>query len=125
MPRPRAYTIAAILQLVVCGSIVALTLPNLTHGPEQALEGSSRYVDVIAFSTGLVGLVGVYGVWRNMRWGKVLTLAIDAIAVLLFVPPLFILPPLGKLVSAAYILIFGLIIVLLLWRTPAPAMAKT
>ena len=120
MNRPKTYTVAAILQLLISGIIVVLAFPILFQGAaavEQAGdEPAPFFFIVIAFSLGLLGLVSAYGVWRNQKWGVVLTIALRAVAALLALPGILFAPTLElKLFPTFEVAISIAIIVLLLW----------
>jgi hypothetical protein len=122
MLRSKPVTIAAILQFVFSLFAVVSTLPNLAHGatPEGG-DVAGFVVTLLAFTAGVLGLVGAYGAWRNTKNGKVLAIVMNVVFVLLFLGGILFASPGVKLVSGALLLIPLLGIFLLLYRTSKPA----
>src|SRR5260221_724558 len=104
MNRSKPTTVAAILQFVLCASNIVLTLPDLAKGASTQSGGLAGYmVTVLNFAIGIVGVVTVYGIWKNMKWGKILAIAVDAVGVLLLVPAVMFVPPVGKVLAGGFI----------------------
>jgi len=119
MNRTQQTTVAAILQFVLCASNIVLALPDLAKGASPQSGGPSGYmVTVFNFAIHVIGVVAVYGIWKNMKWGKNLAIAVDAISALLLLPAVIFVPLVEKVLAGALILWNILIIVLLLWRAP-------
>jgi len=118
MNRPKTYTVAAILQLLISLFAVVYAIPLVFQGAaavDQAGDQPPFFIIVLAFSIGLLGVVSAYGVWRNQKWGVVLTIVLRAVDALSALPglsaptlALTILASVGVAISIA-------IIVLLLW----------
>jgi len=120
MNRPKTYTVAAILQLLISGIIVVFAFPMLFQGPaavEQAGDEPAPYfVIVLAFSLGLLGLVSAYGVWRNQKWGVVLTIALRAVDALLALPGILFGPTLALKLFPTFEVAISIAIIVLLLR---------
>jgi uncharacterized membrane protein (DUF2068 family) len=122
MNRPKTYTIAAILQWLISSLAIIGTIPFLAQGPNAA-EAPPFFVVVLAFAAGVLGLVSAYGVWRNQKWGVILTILLRALDGLAAVPGIFFAPSTFLWVSAMIGTVVSLvIIVLLLW--PKPRLAR-
>src|SRR5205823_9736922 len=119
MNRPKTYTVAAILQLLISLASVVWSFPILFQGAaavEQSGDQPPFFIIVLAFSLGLLGLVSAYGVWRNQKWGVVLTIALRAIDALSALPGVASAPTLELTILASVgVVISVAIIVLLLW----------
>jgi uncharacterized membrane protein (DUF2068 family) len=91
-------------------------------GPNAA-EAPPFFVVVLAFAARALGLVSAYGVWRNQKWGVILTILLRALDGLAAVPSIFFAPSTYLWVSAMIGTVVSLvIIVLLLW--PKPRLAQ-
>ena len=126
MNRPRTYTIAAILQILFSAFGVVASLPSLAEGArqvDQAAEGPPYIIIVMGVLAGTLGLVSAYGVWRNQKWGLILTLVLSVINCLSALPGILFAPTVGvRLLALTGVVIPIIIICLLLWpktkRTP-------
>ena len=120
MNRPKTYTVAAILQLLISLLAVVWTFPILFQGSaavEQAgNEPAPFFIIVLAFSLGLLGLVSAYGVWRNQKWGVVLTIALRTVAALLALPGTLLAPALQLRIFPAFEVAISIAIIVLLLR---------
>lgn len=118
MNRPITYTVAAILQLLISLLAVVYAFPILFQGAaavEQSGDTPPFFIILLAFSLGLVGLVSAYGVWRNQKWGVILTILLRAVDTLSALPGLT-MPSLElKILASVGVTISVVIIVLLLW----------
>ena len=127
MNRPKTYTVAAILQLLISLASVVWSFPILFQGAaavEQAGDQPPFFIIVLAFSIGLLGLVSAYGVWRNQKWGVILTIALRAVDTLSALPGLTVPSLELKILASVGVAISIVIIVLLLWpksRLTTPA----
>lgn len=125
MNRPKTYTIAVILQLLLSvsnipGSISFLALGNAG----SAAAGPPFAVELVIFTTAVLGLPAAYGIWHNQRWGIILCIVLGILTGLVCLPGLLFAPSLfGQLASAADVILVVAIIVLLLWPRPALASA--
>jgi len=118
MQRPKTYTIAAILQLLISLFAIVLTIPELAQG-STAADAPPYFVVLLAFAAGILGLVSAYGVWQNQKWGVILTIVLRAVDGLAALPGILFAPTTFLWLSAiAGVLISALIIVLLLWPKP-------
>ena len=120
MNRPKTYTVAAILQLLISLFAVVFALPLVFQGAvavEQAGEMPPYFVIVLAFSLGLLGIVSAYGVWRNQKWGVILTIVLRAVDTLSALPGLTVPSLELKIMASVGVATSVVIIVLLLWPT--------
>lgn len=122
MKRPKTYTIAAVLQLLISAYGIVGALPYLARGVDnisQSADAPPYVVLILAFIISVLGLVSAYGVWRNYKWGVILTIMlriVDGIAALpgvLFAPTTFL-----WVASSINVVVSAAIIILLLWRGP-------
>ncbi len=124
MNRPKTYTIAVILQLVLSLSSIILTIPFLAQGAAGPSSGPPFAVELVLFATAILGLPAAYGVWHNQRWGAILAIILGILTGLVCLPGLLFAPGLvGALASASTVVLVMAIIVLLLWPRPALASA--
>ena len=118
MNRPMTYTVAAILQLLISLAAVVFTIPIIFQGAataDQSGETPPFFIMVLAFSLGVLGLVSAYGIWRNQKWGVILTIALRAIDALSALPGLTVPALELKIAASVGVAISIIIIVLLLW----------
>jgi hypothetical protein len=131
MNRPRTYTIAAILQFLSSAFAVVASIPGLAQGAtsfNQTTSGPPYVVVLIGTLVGAMGIVSAYGVWRNQKWGIILTLMLCVINGLLTMPGILFAPSAGVKLFAASGVVFQIIIIaLLLWPRPTlvPASNQT
>jgi len=127
MNRPKTYTIAAILQLLFSAYGVVASIPFLAQGAtvfNQTAAGPPYIVIVIGTLAGAMGVISAYGVWRNQKWGIILTLILSVINGLSALPGILLAPTVGvKLLAAMGVVLAIIISALLLWPKPnlAPA----
>ena len=125
MSRSKSVTIAAILQFAFSAFAVITTLPNLARGATpEAGEIFGFVVTLVTFTAGVLGLVGAYGAWRNTKNGKILSIVMNVVFVLLFLGGVLFASPGGKLIAGALLLIPLLGVFLLLYRASNPLSAK-
>ena len=127
MTRSKPITIAALWLFlsnalsIVAGVPLLLTRGSDTLGPEFGTP--PYFVFVVSLVLSSIGLVAAYGAWKNQRWGKILSIIVLVLNVLLALPGIFLAPTMNlQLFATSGIAINIVIIVLLLWRTPKPAM---
>ena len=122
MNRPKTYTIAAIIQLLISLFSVFASFPALIQGAEaveRAGNSAPYFIYLLGFGLGLLGLVSAYGVWRNQRWGVILTILLRTIDGLFALPGLLFAPTVMlKIAASAGVLIAIVVIALLLWPKP-------
>ncbi len=124
MNRPRTYTIAVILQLLLSVSSIPGSISFLARGDAGFSSGPPFAVELVIFATAILGLPAAYGVWHNQRWGVILSIVLGILTGLVCLPGLLFAPSLfGQLASAADVVLDVAIIVLLLWPRPALASA--
>ena len=127
MNRPKTYTVAAILQFLVSVFSVISSVPLLVQGAtavEQAGDSPPFFIAILGFGIGLLGLVSAYGVWRNQKWGVILTILLRAVDGLSALPGILFAPTVGlKIMASLGVLLAIVVIALLLWPKPklAPA----
>ncbi len=125
MKRSMSVTIAAIL--LFAGSLynAVQSVPLLAQG--TATDGDMTKppfaVTLIVFTISIFGVVASYGIWKNVKWGKVLGLVVSALNILYTLIPLMVAPLPIKLVAAGIIAVYVLIMVLLLRRQSQPVIA--
>jgi uncharacterized membrane protein (DUF2068 family) len=119
MNRPRSYTIAAVLQLLISIFAIVLFVPALALGSDSAADAPPFALALAAFAAGVLGLLSAYGVWRNQKWGVVLTIVIRALDGLAALPGILFAPtPFMWASSVVFIVASVAIIGLLLWPKP-------
>lgn len=124
MNRPMTYTVAAVLQFVVSVLAVAWGARDLMPGGTPVEELPPYPVLLAAFAFGAIGLVSAYGVWRNQRWGVILTILVRALDGLLAAPGILFAPTQSmKFMASSGVLLSIVIIALLLWPRLRPATA--
>src|SRR5205823_13255412 len=119
MNRPKTYTVAAILQLLISLASVVWSFPILFQGAaavEQSGDQPPFFIIVISFGLGLLGLVSAYGVWRNQKWGVIPTIVLSALNAVSALPATFGAPTVQlQIFVSVGASISVVIIVLLLW----------
>lgn len=130
MTRPRNFTIAAVLQALMSMLAIVLAIPLLAAGQaatDQASASPPFIIMLLAFGTGVLGLVSAYGVWKVQKWGVILTIILRAIDALSAAPGLLFAPDMTwRLMAITGIALSILVIALLLWPQPkgAPAASR-
>lgn len=124
LTRPMALKIAAVLSFLMNAYSLVNSLPLLAQGAAAADQspGSPPYIVIlIAVLTAVVGIVGVYGTWKQQRWGIVLTIVANLVNGLSAAPGILFAPQPGLMIlSTVTLIITILIIVLCLWRERKP-----
>ena len=121
MNRTKQTTIAAILQFLLSAFGIVASIPFLVQGA-AGTEAPPFFVIVLAFIFAVLGMASAYGVWKNQKWGKILTIVLRAVDSLLAVPGVFSAPtPFLWMAATISVGVSIIIIVLLLWRAPRPA----
>jgi len=122
MTRSTGVTVAAILQLLMSlfGVIVSLTaLPAAANATAQDPEGPPYIVLMLALILSVLGLVAAYGLWKNQRWAKILTIVVRTVDSLSALPGLLFAPTIEwRLAAVVGVSLSILIIALLLRREP-------
>ena len=122
MNRPKTYTVAAILQFLVSVFSVVASFPVLMLGVnavDQAGDSPPFLIVMLTFSIGLLGLVSAYGVWRNQKWGVILTIILRAVDGLSALPGLLYAPTIGLTIAASIGVVLAIVVIaLLLWPKP-------
>ena len=121
MNRPWTYTLAAILQFVLSLLAIGVALSTLPQGAAalNSVEGPGYAFIVMALITGVAGLFAAFGVWKNQKWGVILTIVLRALDGLLALPGLIFAQPLpGKLMALSGVVLAIVVIALLLWPRP-------
>ena len=118
MNRPTNYTIAALLQLFVSAFAIITSFKDMQPGSEM-MEAIPLPVLILAVIAGALGLVSVYGIWNNQRWGVILAIATRAVDGLLAAPGILFAPTTEiKMMAGTGVVLSVIIIVLLLWPRP-------
>ncbi len=123
MHRTKQTTVAAVLLLIYSALGAALEVPNLARGANTGPDEAPFAMTLFSFALNLSGVFAAYGLWGNMKWGKVLSVALQSVAILYSLVPLLVAPPPLKLMAGIGIAISVAIIALVLWRSPRPATA--
>lgn len=124
MNRPKTYTIAAVLQLLLSIASIFGSIPFLARGDAGSSSGPPFAVELIIFAASILGLPSAYGVWRNQKWGVILSIVSGILVGLVSLPGVLFAPvPVGQLASAIDVVFVVAIIVLLLWPKPKLASA--
>lgn len=127
MQRPTRITIAAILQFAVSVYTTVAVIPFLMMGAASfnTNEGPPYAIILVGVISGVAGIVAAYGLWKNQRWGKILTVVLRAVDGLAALPGVFFAPSIGWQASAiGGVAVSILIIVLVLWPAPSEAVAQ-
>ncbi|KPV51022.1 hypothetical protein SE17_23595 [Kouleothrix aurantiaca] len=123
--RPRTYTIAAIIHLVASLLDAGIALSLLPQGAAtlDSVDGPGYVFTIIGLILGLAGIFSAFGVWRNQKWGVILTIILRTFAGLTALPGLFFAEgTLGWKIAAWWTVLSAIVIIaLLLWPTPKPA----
>lgn len=123
MNRPKTYTIAAVVQFVVSALMIVTGVAAFIPGSSMA-DGIPLPVQLLGFALGAIGLVSAYGVWRNQRWGVVLTIIVRALDGISAAPGILFAPtPTTKAMASLGVVLAIAVIALLLWPKPRPATA--
>jgi hypothetical protein len=123
--RPKTYTIAAILWFLSSAAGVVVSIPALSQGAtafNQTTIGPPYVVVLVGMLLNAMGLVSAYGVWRNQKWGVILTIILSALNGLLGAPGILFAPVIWVRVFAGSGVVFMIMIIaLLLWPKPKSA----
>lgn len=124
MNRPKTYTIAAILQCLFSLYAIFNSIPLLARG--DTAPAPPFFVVVIGFALSVLGIISAYGVWRNDKWGVVLTIIVRALDGLGALPGLLFAPTLALQISAWVSVLIAIVIIgLLLWPKPKAVQAAS
>ena len=125
MNRPKTYTAAAIVQFLLSAFNGVLSIPFLMRGSATS-DAPPFFVALVLFATAILGFISAYGIWRNQKWGVLVTIGLCIVTGLVNLPGLLFAPGLvGKLVTLASLIPAIAIIVLLLWPKPAATTGQT
>ena len=125
MPRSKSVTIAAFLLFAYSLLNAVITVPDLARGTANDADPNVApfAMSLFAFTLSIFGLGAAFGVWRNMKWGKVLALVVLAIDIIYSLLPILVAPFPMKILGAVGVIIDAVIIVLLLKRASQPALS--
>jgi hypothetical protein len=116
--RPKTYTIAAILGFLFSAFNGVVSVPFLMRGATTS-DAPPFFVELVLFATAILGILSVYGVWRNQKWGVLLLIIVCIVTGLVNLPGLLFAPSVvGKLASLASLMPAIVVIALLLWPKP-------
>ena len=93
---------------------VALCVLNSLGSLATTAAPLPRPVVYASVAAAVLGLAGVYGVWRLKRWGAALSVVILALTALLAAPGIFFAPNVGLHAFAAVTVIVDLVAISLL-----------
>lgn len=131
MKRSKQTTIAAILTGIFGIYNIVASIPILAQGAEAvnataAVDNPPYFILVLALILGVVALVAAWGLWRNQRWAKIITILIMALGGLSALPGVLFAETLSLRISAIAGVVIPLsVIVLILWRSPQTAAEST
>lgn len=131
MKRSKQTTIAAILTGIFGIYNIVASIPILAQGAEAvnataAVDNPPYFILVLALILGVVALVTAWGLWRNQRWAKIITILIMALGGLSALPGVLFAETLSLRISAIAGVVIPLsVIVLILWRSPQTAAEST
>lgn len=118
MNRPTTITVAAVLQFVVSLVGIALSIPVLALGSTGSPDEPPFWAMVIGLALNVAGVIAAYGLWRNQRWGKVLTIFTRGADGLFSLPGVFFAPTSSLMVAATASVVLAIVIIaLVLWPT--------
>ena len=75
MNRPKTYTAAAIVQFLLSAMNGIGSIPFLMRGAATP-DVPPFFVELVLFATAILGFISAYGVWRNQRWGVLVTISL-------------------------------------------------
>jgi hypothetical protein len=120
LSRSTALKIAAILSFLYGVYIFVAAIPYLARGAnvvDAAVAMPPYFVIVSAFIFAILRMIGAYGVWKEQRWGVIITILANAIDSILALPGLFFAGSIELWLSSAIsIAVSVVVIVLCLWR---------
>ncbi len=103
---------------------MVLSYPSLSRGTSPDSGGTSEYlVTVVGFTAAVLAIVSAYGIWGNMKWGKILAILVDAVCGLVLLGAIVFASTPVKITAAVILVVPILIIVLLLSRSTTPSAA--
>lgn len=124
MTRSMNYTIAAVLQVLLSLTGIGGALVYLPRGAEALNQGTDSppyVVLVLGLAFGVLGLVSAWGVWKNKRWGVILTIILRVVDGLLALPGVIFAPTMTlTLFSTVGVVLSVVVVALLLWPQPRP-----
>jgi uncharacterized membrane protein len=124
MKRSIQTTIAAVLSALFGIFNIAFSVPALALGAEEAnaqaaINNPPYFILVLGIIMGGIGLVAVWGLWKNQKWAKIATLVIMAMGILGALPGVLWAETTGlRMAAIAGVVLPLIIIVLLLWPSP-------
>ena len=124
MTRTKSTTIAAVSLLVLSLLNAVAELPNLASGTATGPDQAPFAAALFSFTLSIVGVFAAYGLWQNMRWGKVLALIVLALSIVYSLLPVIFAPVPNKIVSLVLIALYILVIALVLRSAPKPIEAR-
>ena len=127
LSRSTALKIAAVLSFLFGAYVFVGAIPYLARGADavNAVGDAPPYFVILsAFIFALLRIIGAYGVWKEQRWGIVVTILANALDTILALPGLFLAGSMELWLSSAVgTVISVVIIVLCLWRDRKPMTA--
>lgn len=128
MNRSMPVTVAAILTFLSSLFSVVFSIPVLARGAQAVSETNDTppyFIMLLGLILGVLGIVAAWGLWRNQRWGKILTIAVIALGGLSALPGMIIAPTTTLWIAATITVVIDiLIIVLVLLPNRSPAAAR-
>ena len=127
MTRSIPVTIAAIILALSSLFGLATTIPALltpgvsSAGPESGVPPFPALVIGLVLNS--AGIVAAYGVWKNQKWAKIVSIFVSALGILLSLPGLLFAPNIMLKLIAAVGTAIGVLVIVLLMLRPAPRTA--
>jgi hypothetical protein len=119
LSRSTALKIAAVVSFLTNASSIVSSIGTVRMAAANpTAAGSLPYsFFVIGLIISVVGVVAAWGVWKQQRWGIVLTILANLISGLMAAPGILFAPTPGiKAIAVTGVAVCTLIIVLCLWR---------
>lgn len=119
LSRSSALKIAAVLSALLSAFSIIGALPFIAQGSSAIIQGGQTppyFIIMLAFITGVVGVVAAYGAWKGQRWGVILTILANLVNGLAAAPGILIAPTTGLFIAASLTVALSIVIVVLcLW----------
>lgn len=119
LSRSTALKIAAVVSFLLSAYGVVMSLPLIAAGMEANNNNpeSIPYVVLMgALVLGVIGMIAAYGVWKQQRWGVILTVIVSLLNGLSAAPGILFAPNTPLFISALVGVIGSVVIIVLcLW----------
>jgi uncharacterized membrane protein (DUF2068 family) len=129
LSRSTALKIAAVLTLILNAYSVVFALPMVTLGADAVIQNPEMipyFIALLVLVVGVIGMVAVYGVWKQQRWGIILAIVTSLVHGLSAAPGMLNAPSVNlQVIATLYVVSSVVIIVLCLWRDRRVGVAST